>query len=303
MAKKKPISNIWHPFYWPTWLGVGLLRLISLLPYDWQLKIGSGIGLLAYYLASDRVHITRTNIDLCFPERSVEERQQLVKQVLINSGIGIIETGYAWTSSVTKLIPRFAFKGLSNLERAVAEQQPVLLLGMHFSTLDLCGAVLAKKVPFRVMYRKNKNFVLEKVMSEGRQSNFPDAIERSNVRGVIKALKNKQVVWYGADQDYGLKQSVFASFFGVPAASITATARIAKMTGATVIPFYHHRDQNNLYTITLGEPLKDYPTGDDVEDATRVNNLVEQAILEAPDQYWWVHRRFKTRPPGLQRPY
>lgn len=303
MARKQPNPNTLHPIYWPNWLAIGLLRVVALLPFTWQLKFGAALGHLAYYLAPSRKHIATINMNLCFPDKSESERQALVRQVLVNSGIGIMETSYAWNSSAEKLLDRCHFYGLENLAQAAEANQSVLLLGMHFSTLDLCGALLAQKIPFHVMYRKNKNPVLEKVMSEGRQSNFPDAIERSNIRGVIKALKNNQIVWYGPDQDYGRKQSVFAPFFNISTASITATARIVAMTNAKVIPFYHRRDKDNHYHITLGSPLESYPTGDDVVDATTVNHIVERAILEAPDQYWWVHRRFKTRPEGENRPY
>ena len=280
-----------------------MLRGAAFLPFDWQLKLGSWFGHLAYHLAAGRRSITTTNIKLCFPERSAEEQQELVKQVLVNSGIGIFETNYAWTRGVSNVQRRFTIFGLEHLEAAVSAGEPVMLLGMHFSTLDLCGAALNEAQPFHVMYRRNKNPVLEKVMSDGRQKNFPDAIERSNIRAVIKALKQNNIVWYGPDQDYGRKQSVFAPFFGIPAASITATARIAKMTSARVVPFFHRRLANNHYEITLAAPLVNFPSGDDVADARQVNECVEKAILQAPDQYWWVHRRFKTRPEGEQRPY
>ncbi|MFN3235953.1 MAG: LpxL/LpxP family Kdo(2)-lipid IV(A) lauroyl/palmitoleoyl acyltransferase [Pseudomonadales bacterium] len=302
MARSNP-SNFWHPRYWPNWLGLGLLRLVRLLPFQWQLKLGKVIGYLAYYLAKSRRHIAETNVRLCFPEKSASEQQALVKDIFLNSGMGIIETGYAWSASIAPIASRFQFVGLDNLKQAQEQNRGVMLLGMHFSTLDLCGAALAREVPFHVMYRKNKNPLLEQVMSDGRRRHYPAAIERANIRAVIRALKDKQVVWYGPDQDYGRKQSVFAPFFGLQAASITATARIAKLTGAVVVPFFHYRTDTDQYVIHLGEPLQAFPSGDDVADATRVNQIVEQAILKAPGQYWWVHRRFKTRPEGESRPY
>lgn len=296
-------TDYWQPRFWPNWVGIALLGLIRALPFDWQLKIGAGIGHIAYYVAPSRKHIAATNVRLCFPEKSVPEQEALVKNILVNSGIGIIETSYAWSRTIEPIMDRFEIHGLDHLKQAAASGKGVMLLGMHFSTLDLCGAALTQEVPFHVMYRRNKNPLLEQIMSEGRRQHFPAAIERTNIRGVIKALKDGQVVWYGPDQDYGRKQSVFAPFFAVSAASITATARIAKMTGAEVVPFSHYRSPDNRYVITLGEPLTNFPCGDEIADATTINQVVENAIRQAPEQYWWVHRRFKTRPEGEVRPY
>lgn len=296
-------ASLLQPKYWPSWIGVGLLRAIGWLPFDWQLGIGSSLGDLAYWLARDRKHIAKTNLDLCFPELDNHTRQQLVKSVFRNNGRGIIETAFAWSGRIDRLEDRISFEGLEHLEAAASLGKGVLLLGMHFSTLDLCGAALGRRIPFDVMYRRNKNALLESVMRDGRARNFPNAIERSDVRLVIKSLKAGHIVWYGPDQDYGRKHSVFAPFFGIDAASITATARIARITGAPVIVFQHRREVDNRYTIELSAPLEHFPTGDDIQDATIVNQLVERAIKKAPDQYWWVHRRFKTRPHGQKRPY
>ena len=304
-TSKHPIGypGYWRPKYWANWLGIGLLRLIARLPFDWQLGLGTTLGQLAYWLAADRKHIAETNIRLCFPNLTAAQQKNLVQQIFRNNGRGIIETGFAWTGRVAQLQGRIQFSGLEHLQQAVAEGNGVMLLGMHFSTLDLCGAALAREVPFDVMYRRNKNALLESVMREGRIRNFPSAIERSDVRTVVRSLKAGHVVWYGPDQDYGRKHSVFAPFFGIEAASITATARIVQMTSAAVILFSHRRTDDNQYVIELSEPLKDFPTGNKVSDATRINQLVEEAIRKAPDQYWWVHRRFKTRPEGETRPY
>ncbi len=302
MSRKKP-SQLWHPRYLPTWFGLGVLSLVRLLPFNWQLGLGATIGKLGYHVARSRRHIAETNVRLCFPEKTPVERDQLVREIFANSAMGLIETSFAWSGHIKRIQPRCQILGLQHLKAAQSKGSGVMLLGMHFSTLDLCGAVLGREVPFHVMYRKNKNPVIEKAMSQGRLRNFPAAIERANVRAVIKALKAGEIVWYGPDQDYGRKQSVFAPFFGVEAASITATARITSMTNAAVIPFSHYRTADNHYVIELGEALNNFPCGDDVVDATRVNQIVEKAVRKSPAQYWWVHRRFKTRPEGEQRPY
>ena len=292
-----------HPKYWLQWIAIGLAYLISLLPFNWQLALGGFLGKLGYYLARDRKHIVSTNVRLCFPDLSTSQQQALVKAIFSNSGKGLIETGFSWLRNPARLQKRFTIHGLSHLTDAAAAGKGVLLVGMHFSTLDLCGALLSQRAPFDVMYRRNKNLLIEALMTRGREKNHPHAIERSDIRGVLKALKQGHIVWYGPDQDYGPKHSVFAPFFGRQAATITATARIAKISGAPVVVFSHRRTGDNQYIIELSSPLEDYPSGDEVTDASRINLLIEEAVKQAPDQYWWVHRRFKTPPPGSSRPY
>jgi KDO2-lipid IV(A) lauroyltransferase len=292
-----------HPRYWPDWLAVGLFRLIGRLPFDWQLSLGAAMGQIGYWLASNRRHIAETNIRLCFPEMPQNQQSELIKAIFRNNGRGIVETSFSWSGRIAELENRVEIAGLNHLQEASARGKGVLLIGMHFSTLDLCGAALAQKMPFDVMYRRNKNPLLEAIMRQGRIRNFPSAIERSDVRSVIRSLKAGHVVWYGPDQDYGRKHSVFAPFFGIAAASIKATARIVAMTDAAVVVFQHHRSEDNRYLIRLSEPLKNFPSGHEIADATRVNQLIENAVRQAPAQYWWVHRRFKTRPAGEARPY
>ena len=195
-------------------------------------------------------------------------------------------------------------RGKEILEASITEGRGVILLGMHFSTLDLIGAVVSTIVPLDVMYRSDKNPLFDHLMRTRRGKNFGKVIDRDDIRTVIKRLKSGQVDWYGGDQDYGPRHSVFAPFFGLQTATITATARFARITGAPIILITHYRKSDDSgYEIEFSRPLEDFPTGDDVLDATRVNQLVEAAVRKCPDQYWWVHRRFKTRPEGESRPY
>jgi len=291
------------PRYWPTWVGIGLIRLICVLPLRARWALGSALGLLAFYLARKRRHIVLTNLALCFPHADIQTRQRMLIENFRSSGISIIETAVAWFEEPAGYRTLVDIEGLENLRAAKAEGRGVLLLGMHLSTLDFCGAVLASETPFDVMYRRNKNKLLEAVMTRGRQRNFDSAIERNNVRQVIRRLKEGAIVWYGPDQDYGRRHSVFAPFFSRQAATITATSRIVKITGSPVVVFSHYRDlQQGRYRIRL-ERLDDFPAGDDLIDCTLINSIVEKAISEAPEQYWWLHRRFKTQPEGIDRPY
>ena len=151
---------------------------------------------------------------------------------------------------------------------------------------------------------RNKNELLEAIMTRGREKNFPLAIQRDDIRSVLKSLKKGHAVWYGPDQDYGRKHSIFAPFFGNDTATIKATARIARISGSPIIVFMHRRSEDDQrYIIDLSEPLEGFPTENELADATLINSLIERAIEKAPEQYWWVHRRFKTRPEGESRPY
>lgn len=302
MRKKHP-NSFYHPSYWPIWAGYALVRVLLCLPFSWQLALGRGLGRLAYYLAPSRRHIARVNLDICFPDLPLEKRRALLRQVFLATGMGMIETANAWITDANKLAARVEFQGLEHLRQGLKQDKGVLLIGMHFSTLDLCGAALSTQIPFDVMYRRNKNPLLEHLMTQGRERNFPSAIERSDIRAVLKHLKQGHAVWYGPDQDYGRKHSVFVPFFGEQAATITATARFAKISGAPVIVFSHRRTADHRYVIEISEPLADYPCGDEAQDARRINEILETAINKAPEQYWWIHRRFKTRPEGEERPY
>lgn len=292
------------PRYWPSWLLIGVTRFIVKLPFGLQTSLGAGLGRLAWYLQGERRDITLVNLSLCYPDLTEAARRRLAKRVFRSVGIGLIETANSWLGDIDTLRKRCSIEGLDELQSALDEGNGVLLLGMHFATLDLCGAVLAKSQPFDVMYRPNKNPVLERMMAGGRERHFPRAILRDDTRAVIRSLRAGNALWYGPDQDYGAAHSVFAPFMGQQAASVNATARIAAMTGARVIVFSHWRDEaTGTWRIRLAPIPGAFPTEDPVADATLVNQVVEEAIAVDPAQYWWIHRRFKTRPPGEPRPY
>ncbi len=287
-----------HPKYWPIWFGYALLQIIVRLPHPARIAIGAGLGKLGYWLAGSRRHIVRTNIDLCFPARSPAERHDLVRQTFRSGGISIIETAIAWLRGPV-VGDRAELVGVEHLHAAAARGKGVILLGTHMSTLDLAGTVLSQAVTLDVMYRANANPLLEHIMTTGRARLYPTPIERNDIRQVIRNVKAGHVVWYGPDQDYGARNAVFVPFFGVPAATTTALTRIARITGAPVVPFSHFRlDGGRRYRVVLYEALTDFPSGSEVADAETINGFVESCIRQHPEQYWWFHRRFKTRPEG-----
>ncbi|KAA0874357.1 LpxL/LpxP family Kdo(2)-lipid IV(A) lauroyl/palmitoleoyl acyltransferase [Nitrincola tapanii] len=297
MQKETPPS-LRHPKYWLTWLWTGVLRLLVRLPYRWQLKIGQAIGWALYHLARDRRHVTEVNLRLCFPEWTEEAHTQSVKEVFRHNGIGLLEAAMAWWAPANLFKQRYLLKGREHLEAALQQERGVILLGAHFSTLDLGGLLFSFEYPVDAMYRRNNNPVLEKVITQGRSRFFGQAIERSDIRSVIRNLKKNHIIWYAPDQDFGLHQSVMAPFFGVPAASITATTRMAKLNGSPILMLAQHRLNDGTYELELFPVLEDFPSGDEVADATRINAEIEKAIRKDPLQYMWMHRRFKSHPKG-----
>ena len=292
------------PRYWPVWLGLLLLWLVSFLPVRLRWAFGSWLGRLVLPFAGRRRHIVKTNLRLCYPELDENELNELVTRNFAASGINIVDTATGLLRDARHFEQITDIDGLQLLTEAKARGKGVLMVGMHLNSLDLVGGVLARHCPFDVMFRHDDNKLVEAVMVRGRERHHEATIERDNIRQVVRRLRQGKVVWYAPDQDYGRRNAVFAPFFGLPAATITATARIVKMTGADVIVFSHyHGLATGRYSIKLERLPGEFPSGDDLTDCTLVNQAIEQAIRRAPEQYWWLHRRFKTRPEGEASPY
>jgi len=296
-------SNLAAPRYWPTWFGVGVMWFVAQLPLRAQFGLGRAIGAIGYRFARGRRHIARTNIALCFPELDPGAREALVRKTFTSTGIGGVETAVAWFGDIGRFDGRVTFEGLETLTAAQRRGRGVMLIGAHFSTLDLAGALLSRAVDLDVIYRYNKNPVIEWAMRHGRERRFREVIERSDTRAVLTRLKGGHTIWYAADQDYGRKVSIFAPFFGVPAATITAASRFARFNSSPAVFISHFRDAaTRTWSLHLRE-IEEFPGSDEVEDARRINDVIEREIRRHPDQYLWLHRRFKTRPEGEPRPY
>ena len=294
----KTLHSIYSPAYWPTWLGLGLLRLVNTLPFQSQLRIGKWLGLALFHVAHKRRHVVYVNLKLCFKELDETQLRKMVRQVFIDNGIGVIETAMAWWSPREYFRPRVTIKGKEHLEEALSKGKGVILLGAHFSTLDLGGLLFSLFFPLHTMYRPHNNLLMDKVITKGRLRSIDSMIDRSDFRSVLKALKRNEIVWYAPDQDFGPTNSVFAPFFGVPAATVPATARLAKMSKSPVIMLSHHRSIDGQYILRVHPPVEPFPLENDVASATRINQEIEKGIRYEPTQYMWVHRRFKTHPRG-----
>ncbi|MDH5591293.1 MAG: LpxL/LpxP family Kdo(2)-lipid IV(A) lauroyl/palmitoleoyl acyltransferase [Gammaproteobacteria bacterium] len=287
-----------HPRFWPSWLGLFLMRLSIYLPAKMQLWAGRILSLLMMPFMTARKKIARRNLELCFPELSDQQRQDLLKDNFRTMGMMLIETALSWWASDASLQKRVRYEGLEHLDTALAKGKGVILLTGHFTSMELGGRLIMLKTPCYVMFRELNNPLFNAVMMQSRTHHSEGIVLRDDPRSMVRALRKNKVVWYAPDQDFGPKMSLFARFFGVQAATVPATARIVKMSGAAVIPFVPRREKDGSYTLSLGEPLRDYPTGDDLADAQRINDLIEQEVRKSPAQYLWVHRRFKTQPEG-----
>lgn len=289
------------PKHWLTWLGFIFWWLITqILPYRLQMVLGRWLGRLVGKLAKRRTAIAKRNLELCFPALSESEQADLLSRHLQSVGIGMFELGIAWFWSRRRLEKLVTYEGLEHLKQAEDEGCGALLMGMHFTNLDCGGIFSALAYGLDASYRQHANPVYDWIQRSSRERFSRDnrVIERRDVRTMIKRLKKGSAIWYAPDQDYGAAHSIFVPFFGVNAATITATSQLARLGKAKVIPFTCLRKPEGGYIYTVLPPLENFPSGDVEADTIQVNHVVEQAVLQAPEQYLWVHRRFKTRPEG-----
>jgi len=289
-----------HPKYWALWVFYGIFRLvIALLPYNILIGTGKGLGNLSYLLMRRRRRIAEVNIRLCFPDMSAQQQDQLVRDNFKSAGASVFETLMSWWVSSDKLEHLCQVEGLEHLQKANQAGKGVILLTGHMSCLEMGCRLLLFHYPFAGMYKRHRNEFIEYIMQKSRVRYCKLAFRQDDIRGMLKTLKRNQVVWYAPDQDLGINRSVFAPFMGVQTATITAPSRFAKMTGAKVVPYFPSRLPGGKgYKLTILPALQDFPTKDEVENATRINALIAEHVRKVPDQYLWLHRRFKSRPDG-----
>ena len=275
-------------------IGLLFLRLMACLPRPVGRAVGRTLGRLLLRLAHSRRQVTRTNITLCFPEKSQSEIDAITRACFIYNGIGLIETAWAWYRPMETVLPEVRFSGLEHIT-ARAEGQGILLLCPHYSMLDLVAPIIHQAVGrFVVTYRPNDNPTFDQAVCQGRQR-YADLIDVRAMRETLKALKGGKVVWFGPDQDMGPKVSVFAPFFGHLACTVTTPSRLLSLTNARPV-FLSLRRVADVYEAHFSSFPDGYPSDDLVADATLLNATIETAIRGAPTQYMWMHKRFKTNP-------
>ena len=293
------------PQHWPAWIGIGVLKLLARLPYRVLLTLGRSLGLLVACAPSPRRRVAQTNLALCFPDWTPAARAALVDAHLRDIGLMMMEFALGWMGSARRVgaLP-VTLGGLEHLEAARAQGKGVLLVGGHFSHLELCARLVSQRIRIAGMYRRMDSPVFEWAVLRARLRYASAMFDKDDIRGTVKWLRGGGTLWYAPDQDMRSKDNVFVPFFGVPAATITATHHLARLGNAVVIPFFHRRlPDGSGYALRLGAPLDDFPGQDAKADTARINTCIERMVEEAPEQYLWVHKRFKTRPPGLPPVY
>jgi len=292
-----------HPKYWPSWLGLGILRVFEPLPHRLLYLLGRGLGLLLYVFPTRWKRIARRNLELALPELDAHARQRILREHFAGLGCAMFETAISWWSSNERIRRITDMRGLEHLEAAQATGRGVLLLSAHFNSIEIGCRALAARMPLNVMYRPTKNLLIGEFVSARRAVQTRRAIRRDDVRTLVKALKDGDVVWYAPDQSFRKKGAEMVKLFGIPAATNTATSRIARMTDALVLPYFFERLPGGGYRGTIHPPLEGFPTDDSVADTERFNHIVESEVRRMPAQYLWIHRRFKGLSPDYPRYY
>ena len=292
------------PSHWPAWLGLAAIRVAAMAPRGLLMHAGRGLGAISAHVLGERRRVAARNLALCFPEFDAATRARLLEDNLRDSGMMLAEFALAWMGSARTIarIP-LALEGLQHLEAARAAGHGVLLVGAHFSHLELCARLVSQRIRIAGMYREHADAAFEWAIRRARLRYADAMFTKDELRGSVRYLKAGGTLWYAPDQDMRGKDVVFAPFFGVAAATITATHHLARLSGARVMPFFHHRRADGGYAIRLEAALEDFPGKDIVADTTRINALIERMVREAPSQYLWMHKRFKTRPAGVASVY
>lgn len=297
-AVKTASRPLWHPYCWPGWMAVAILWLYARLPHRLALTVGAAIGPLVLMLLPRRRQVIERNLALCFPEWSEAERSRVARANRRESGRMLAAFAWGWFGS-RKRVARIPVQveGLEHVHAARAAGRGVLLVGAHFSHLELAGRLLTQSIPLAGMYREHHDPAFEWAVKRGRLRYADQMFRRDELRAVLRYLKSGGVLWYAPDQEYRRGERLFVPFFGNPASTISATHQMARLSGAAVIGFAHQRAVDGSYRLQLSPPLEHFPTDDAAADTARVNRELETIIRKAPAQYLWLHDRFKTRPP------
>ena len=287
------------PRFWPMWIVIGLLRLVAVLPYSAAMGIGRMLGNLVYHLSRTRRAVVDTNLELCFPEKSRAEREQIKRETYRNFGVALIEMAICWWWSDRRLRPLVEIRGKEHLDAVLAAGKGAILLSGHFTSLEIGGRLLSMYLPFQTIYRTQRNALFDSFLYTRRSSYLQRVVSRKDMRQLMRGIREGIPTWYAPDQDFRRERNVFAPFMGVPAATITAGSRLAEATGAAMLPYYPQRRRDGSgYLLIIGEPLENFPSGDEVADATAINASIGEFVRMDPGNYMWIHERFKTRPPG-----
>ena len=294
---KKHMTQFLHPKHWLTWIVISLMWLVSQLPWRLQMMVGGGIGRLLHAVMKKRREVCLRNLEIAFPEKTDEQRATLCKAHFISLGKGLMDISFSWWGSQEALLKRSRIEGLENLEHALATKRPIIFLSTHFTSLEVSGSIIADKLESCFVFRPHKNPLLNHVGVARRETRFGKTIAKDNIRDMIRQLKLGKAVWYAPDQNFRGKGYVMMPFFGLDASTNPATSRLSKLSNALVIPIFCTREDqdraNEGYTLHISPALDNFPSDNINDDTLRINQVVEEQIRAFPEQYLWVHKRYK----------
>ncbi len=291
------------PRHWPTWISIGLLRLTVLLPFPLLIRLGKLFGKLLYIALPERRRIADINLKIAFPDADDVEILRMRKLCFENMGIALFELGLSWWQN-ERLLKLCEVEGLEHITDIQQQGRGVIILTAHFTCLEIGGPVLNHFVPFQVMYKRAHNPLFDAFMRYHRGRLYKAIVDHNKPMAMIKGLKKGHAAWYAPDQDFRGKDMIYIPFFGVQASALTAPARFAEMTNAAVVPYYIQRKKDaSGYKLVILPALKNFPGEDTITDATRINQALEHLIMQNPEQYLWIHKRYKNRPKGEPQIY
>ena len=290
-----PLYRFLAPRYWLVWFALGSIYLISQLPYRLAMAMGRSIGRIAHFISKRDKHIADVNVRMCLPHLTALERKQLVRKHFESLGCTLIETAYVWWASDAWLHKIVRIEGTEYLTAALSKGRGALLLSAHFTTLELGARSLALVTPTSLMYLTPQNALVAEMSRRGRARKAVQAIAADQIRELLQNLKNNITVWYAPDQRYMDSNSAVVPFFGHPAWSNVATPRLARISKATVLPYFPERlADGSGYVMRILPPFENYPSDDPVADTARFHALIEAHVARCPAQYLWTYKRFKS---------
>lgn len=277
---------------------IALMTLIARLPLSWVRGLGTALGLILWWCARSRRHIVRVNLALCFPDWSLHQRERLARQHFVCFGQSVLDRAWLWHAPLTVLRQRLRWQGdLASLQ----QREPLILLAPHFAGLDAGGMAVSLDVPGPVafIFSRQSNPAIDQWVQDGRRrsGNVRPCYRHEGMRQIMAGLRRGEPLHLSPDMDLGPQESVFVPFFGVDTATAPSLSRMARAARARVVPVLTRLTPSG-YEVRVWPALTDFPSDDAVADTVRMNALLAEWILDMPEQYHWVHRRFKTRPPG-----
>ncbi len=294
-----------YPRYWPLWMILALLRLLVMLPLPVQHSMGRFLGRQFYRRNEKRRRIARINIDLCFPEMSTEQREQLVLRHFEAYGASIFDLAISWWASSSRLQRLTTVHGMERYQELIGQGQNVVLLTGHLLTVDLCGQYISPLRPGVTMMKPLNNPLLNWMVYRGRRQNGNQVVNREQgMRPMVRFLRKGYTGYFMPDEDFGSPASVFSPFFGVQSWTVTSLSMLARLGNAKVLPvFMHSLPGGRGYELYIDPALENFPSGDDGIDATNMNQALEKGIRRMPEMYAWTFKLFKTRPAGEEALY